>query len=204
MKIVLSLFLSLVGLFLNAQKIQIGIMGGINTTIQDVTSTQKVVGSDSKLGYNALLFGRGFLGGMFIQPEIGYFNNRASLLLDKNTPSIEATVNLGQFYSGLMLGYKIGTIRVQAGPLFYRDVNQSIENKSPFDVNISSYNDPQNKWGGQVGIGLNIAKRWQIDARYQQLLNTSNFQSTIDNVSETIHSKQSNLSLFLGYTIIRN
>lgn len=201
MKWIISCVLCIAIQNVDAQKVQAGLMLGINTTFQNFSSTKLSFETESKLGYNLIAFGRVNVANVLIQPEIGYYNNRASFVFDPSGSNIDATIGIGQFYSSMMLGYKLGTIRVLLGPMFYRELSQS-ENKTVIEnLSIESVNNGQNKWGAQVGLGLNIGRHWQVDARFQKMLNSFNFKAIVDSESEVMNGTQSNLSFFLGYSL---
>jgi hypothetical protein len=110
---------------------------------------------------------------------------------------------VGYVAFSVMLGLKLGTLRIQAGPFMHRDViflqNESIKDQ----INIEK-DGVQNLFGVQAGIGVNIAKRWNIDFRYLKYFSPTNY--VFKESSGEIKLREDSPSaraIHLGYAILK-
>ena len=187
--IVLSVFI----MFPAFSQVKFGLKAGLSTTnlkmedVKTLTSgeTQYVVNAikEAKYGYHAGAFVRFSMLGFYVQPEL-LFASRTDVytVADAENPTVE-TLKKQQFNQldlPIMLGMKLGPIRLNAGPSARLLIN------SPKDL----IEDPDFKtrynnltFGYQAGIGVDIIKRLTIDLRYEGSL--QKYQTQIENVAGT-------------------
>jgi outer membrane protein W len=100
-----------------------------------------------------------------------------------------------------MMGYKIGTLRIQAGPYAFKQLNEAVQkDQGAFDLTLNKDNL---NWGLQAGLGLNIAKRWQLDVRYMRSMQKLNYKAVVDNKSEFFDGNMNTLYLSFGFSLIK-
>ncbi len=188
--IVLSVFL----VFPVFSQVKFGLKAGVSTTnvkmedVKTLTSgeTQYLVDAirGANYGFHAGAFVRFNLFGFYIQPEL-LFASRTDeyTVADAENPTSE-TLKKQQFNQldlPVMLGAKLGPVRLNAGPSARLLIN------SPKDL----INDPDFKamyndltFGYQAGIGVDIVKRITLDLRYEGSL--QKYQTKIDAGGEKI------------------
>lgn len=187
--IILSVFI----MFPVFSQVKFGLKAGVSTTnlkmedVKTLTSgeTQYVVNAikEAKYGFHGGAFVRFSMLGFYVQPEL-LFASRTDVytVADAENPTAE-TVKKQQFNQldlPIMLGMKLGPIRLNGGPSARLLIN------SPKDL----IDDPDFKtmhnsitFGYQAGIGVDIIKRLTIDLRYEGSL--QKYQTQIENVAGT-------------------
>jgi len=187
--IVLSAFI----MFPAFSQVKLGLKAGLSTTnlkmedVKTLTSgeTQYVVDAikEAKYGFHGGAFVR-FSGlGFYVQPEL-LFASRTDeyTVADVDNPASEIIKKqqFNQLDLPIMLGLKVGPVRLNAGPSARLLIN------SPKDL----IEDPDFKtrynnltFGYQAGIGVDIIKRLTIDLRYEGSL--QKYQTQIENVAGT-------------------
>lgn len=181
-----------------------GVMLGANTSVSSFKISDPLKTSDSKLGYSFNGFLRVKILSFVIQPEFGYTMNRAGFTITDKSANIETTLNQGELYSSALIGYKLGNLRFMGGPMAYSSASESIRSVPTSDLKLAteSYSAGM-KYGGQIGIGLDVTKHFTIDARFQKILTQSNFISTVNNVVKNFDGSMGAVSLSLGYSFIK-
>ncbi len=204
-KVIVLLFVLVSSETLEAgNNIGLGIMIGANSAVNQFEVKAPIQSFDSKLGYNANAFLRLKFAGFIIQPEVGYFYNRASFILSEGAKNIDVTLNLGEVYASTVFGFKIGTLRFMGGPLAYTNSSENFSNLTTTEASVTSLiTNPAIKWGGQLGLGLDISKKWCIDARFQKLLTSNSYRSTTPSLSDNFNGTLGSLSLSIGYSFIK-
>lgn len=170
-------------------QVKFGIKGGVGTTnlkmedIKTLTSGETQYTVDAIRGANYGFHIGGFvrLGmmGVYLQPEL-LFSSRTDeyTVADASSPASEIIKKqkFNQLEIPLMLGAKLGPVRINAGPAARLLIN------SPKDL----IDDPDFKsmynnltFGYQAGIGADIIKRITIDLRYEGSL--QKYQTKIEN-----------------------
>ena len=172
-------------------QVKFGLKAGLSTTnikmadLKTLTSgeTQYVVDAikGANYGFHGGAFVRFTMLGLYVQPEL-LFASRTDeyTVADVANPTVE-TIKKQQFNQldlPIMLGLKVGPLRLNAGPSARLLIN------SPKDL----INDPDFKsmyngltFGYQAGIGVDIIKRLTIDLRYEGSL--QKYQTQIQNVA---------------------
>jgi opacity protein-like surface antigen len=187
--IVLSAFI----MFPAFSQVKLGLKAGLSTTnlkmedVKTLTSgeTQYVVDAikEAKYGFHGGAFVRFSMLGFYVQPEL-LFASRTDeyTVADVDNPASEIIKKqqFNQLDLPIMLGMKLGPIRLNAGPSARLLIN------SPKDL----IEDPDFKtrynnltFGYQAGIGVDIIKRLTIDLRYEGSL--QKYQTQIENVAGT-------------------
>lgn len=178
--IILTLIVPL-SLVSNAQ-LKFGLKGGVTSTsikvddvIEGTTSEDGfdklvVKGKDSKVGIQGGVFARLTIFKLYVQPELLFTSTGGEVEVTKIVDGEEKIYNGEQKFRQLdfpiMLGYKAGPFRLQAGPVGTimlssdpaLDMVDDIEAEEEFNGAT---------WGYQVGIGFDILKKVTIDVKYE-------------------------------------
>lgn len=188
----------------NAGVFGAGLMLGANTAMSNFSISDPLKTSDAKLGYNFNGFLRVKILSFLIQPEFGYTQNRSGFTITEKSKSIETTLNQGEIYSSVLFGYKLGNLRFMGGPITYSSASESINSIPTSDLKLSTVSNSESlKFGGQIGIGLDVSKHFTIDARFQKIMTKSNFISTVESISKPFDGNMGALSLSIGYSFIK-
>ena len=194
----------------NAQ-IKFGIKAGITSTsikaddvfsIDDVTDVEKLAikGKNSKVGIQGGIFTRITILKLYIQPELLFTSTGGEIEVteflesgDKVTKLKEQKFN--QIDIPIMLGYKIGPARLQAGPIASIVLSSSSALKD-----YNNYEEEFNgaTWGYQVGVGLDIFKKVTIDVKYEGNLSKLGDGVKIGGETRSFDSRNSQLVASLG------
>jgi hypothetical protein len=189
---------------MNAVGFGAGIMFGANTAASSFKISTPLKTSDSKLGYNFNGFVRVKILSFLIQPEFGYTLNRSGFTIIENSKTIETTLSNGELYSSVLLGYKLGSLRFMCGPMAYSTLSESTNSVPLSNLQLTTAStSPGVKFGGQVGLGLDVSKHFTIDARYQRMLTNSSYLSTVENVVKGFDGNLGAISLSIGYSIFK-
>ena len=189
---------------LEAKDFRIGLMAGANSAINSYDLQGAIKGFDSKLGYNINAFARISIGGIVFQPEIGYYNNRVGFRIQENTITSEVNYSLGKAYGSALAGLKLGNIRMMFGPIVYTDAVENFQAFSGSTASIhSAITSPQFQWGGQAGLGLDISKKWSIDARFHKVFTKSQYEAITTTTTSPIEGSLGTVSLSIGYAIFK-
>lgn len=154
-----------------AQWFSLGLKGGLNTQINgqdDIT----IGGGDTSfiLGLDGRKFGTQFGGYMrfgnkiFIQPEVLFNSNKTNYKIGESSVG-EVIKNEKYQYLDfpLLVGAKLGPLRLQAGPVGHYFLNSTSE-LSDFDGYEARFK--QMTWGWQGGLNIGF-KRISLDFRYE-------------------------------------
>jgi hypothetical protein len=143
--------------------------GGQSTSFPDysVSSGAATIDAlaDATWGFHAGLFARISLLGFYIQPEAVFATNTFEYNV-KETASDPGSIvdqKFNRLQIPILIGFKLGPLRLNAGP------GASIQLGSPDDL----LDDPNFSemykgavWGYQAGVGLDLLKKFTLDARY--------------------------------------
>jgi len=143
--------------------------GGQSTSFPDYTlgSGAATVDAlaDATWGFHAGLFTRITILGFYVQPELIFATNTFEYNVKEvaTDPGIIVPQKFNRLQIPVLLGFKLGPLRLNAGPA------ASIQMGSPKDL----INDPNFEemykgatWGYQAGVGLDLLKKFTLDARY--------------------------------------
>jgi hypothetical protein len=202
-----KLFIILIAAFVALpafSQFNVGVKAGLSTTsitmddIKSVTSStasytvQKLEGA--KYGFHGGLFARLKVWMIYVQPEL-LFSTRTNAYTVTNvntTVAKDVTQNLSKLDIPVMVGLKIGPLRVNAGP------SGSLLIGKPKDL----IDDPNLKSmyanmtvGYQAGVGLDIFKKLTFDVRYEGSL--KKYQTQIENMTGTTFNLDDRPNAFL-------
>ena len=173
-------------------QVNFGLKAGVSTTnvkmedVKTLTSgeTSYLVNAikAANYGFHAGAFVRFSIMGFYIQPEL-LFASRTDeyTVADAETPT-EETIKKQQFNRldlPIMLGAKLGPVRLNAGPAARLLINSPKDLVTGTDELKAMYNDLT--FGYQAGIGVDIVKRITLDLRYEGSL--QKYQTKIVNAA---------------------
>jgi hypothetical protein len=190
MKKLLFLFVFFMSVFAattNAQSFKYGIRGGISTPDikpSDVDSLRfkrgldslKLKVSDANYGLHFGVWARLKLANFYLQPEVVFNSSKVQYKLGKLGSTIDSVRS--QTFQNIdipvMLGTKVGSFRVNAGPVAHISIGGSSDlTSSGFTETVKS-----STWGYQLGIGFDAGKVG-IDIRYEGNLDKFGNELTI-------------------------
>jgi len=176
-------------------QIKFGIKAGVSTTSMSMATLKTITtGTTSytvkaltaaKYGYHGGAFVRLSLLGIYLQPEL-LLSTRTNeyTVKDITNPAVPLSAIVKQSFTKLdvpvMVGLKVGPIRLNAGP------SASLLINSPKAlINSSEYKSMYSRMtiGYQAGVGLDILKLLTIDLRYEGSL--KKYQNQIQNLVGT-------------------
>ena len=176
-------------------QLKFGIKAGVSTTslsmetLKTVTSgttsyTVKAL-NEAKYGFHGGAFVRLTLLGIYLQPEL-LLSTRTNeyTVKDITNPAVPVSSIVKQTFTKLdipvMVGLKLGPIRLNAGPVASLLINSPIAL-----INNSEYKSMYSRMtiGYQAGVGLDILKLLTIDLRYEGSL--KKYQNQIQNLVGT-------------------
>lgn len=170
-------------------QVKFGLKAGLSTTnlkmadLKTLTSgeTQYVVDAikGANYGFHGGAFVRFSMLGLYVQPELLFASRTVEYeVTELDNPTVIVKQQFNQLDLPIMLGLKIGPLRLNAGPSARLLIN------SPKDL----IDDPDFKsmynsltFGYQAGIGIDIIKRLTFDLRYEGSL--QKYQTQIQNLA---------------------
>jgi hypothetical protein len=186
-------------------QLKFGLKAGVSTTslsmltLKTVTSGTTTYTVDAltaaKYGFHGGLFMRLTLLGIFVQPEL-LFSTRSNEYTVKNvtaaTPAQVIKQNFNKLDIPVMVGFKLGPLRLNAGPAASLLINTPKE--------LISNPDFKNMYsrmtiGYQAGVGLDILKTLTFDIRYEGSL--KKYQNQIQNLAGTNFNLDDRANAFL-------
>lgn len=190
-KIIVLIFACVTAVSVSGQ-INFGVKAGVSTTNLSMPSIATITSGSSSYTINALTTARyGFHGGIFfrftllgiyLQPEF-LFTTRTNEYTVQNIQATSSTIvkqNFNKLDIPVMLGVKLGPLRLNAGP------SGSLLINSPKDLIANpDYKNRYNRMtiGYQAGVGLDILKFLTLDVRYEGSL--KKYQNQIQNITGT-------------------
>jgi Outer membrane protein beta-barrel domain len=201
----ISLFICILlfNISLKAIDFKLGLMGGANSSLNQLYTYDVISKTDPKLGYNANLFGRLKFSSYIIQPEFGYMMNRVGFSVLENGSIKESNFELGQMYTAILMGIKFSKIRFSVGPMLAFTSNQSFDALTSKETVIKQINEDRANLGAMADIGIDISKRWSVDLRASRTFTQSEFNTVIQNKSFNFSGNTGMISIMLGYTILK-
>ncbi|MGD0756563.1 MAG: porin family protein [Bacteroidales bacterium] len=173
-------------------QIKFGLTAGVSTnslsmpTIKTITSGTTSFTVDAvtsaKYGFQGGAFVRVTLFGFYIEPEL-LFSTRTNEYTVTNVQSTLATAakqNFNKLEIPVMLGFKLGPLRLNAGPAGSLLIN------TPKDlISNPDYKNNYNRMtiGYQAGVGFDLFKLLTFDLRYEGSL--KKYQNQIENLTGT-------------------
>ncbi|MFO7938715.1 MAG: porin family protein [Bacteroidales bacterium] len=176
----LILFLLLLAPIMAMSQVKFGVKGGITSSSIKVNETidaaeaedfesLKVQGENAKIGFQGGVFSRITILNLYVQPELLFTSTSGEvevteLLADDSKISKIRDQEFKKLDIPIMVGYKFGPARVQAGPV----ASIIIDSKSALS-DYGNYKEEFNgaTWGYQVGVGLDILNKVTLDVKYE-------------------------------------
>ena len=196
----------------NAQ-IKFGVKAGITSTsikvdevfeIDDETDFNALVvkGTNSKIGFQGGVFSRITIAKLYVQPELLFTSTSGevevtSLLDGAEVKSEIREQKFRQIDFPIMVGYKAGPLRLQAGPVGTIMLSTDPSLDGFMDMH---YEEEFNgaTWGYQVGVGLDI-KKITIDVKYEGSLSKLGDGVKIGGETRDFDSRNSQFVVNLGF-----
>jgi hypothetical protein len=183
-------------------QIKFGIKAGAETTtvptyeVGNGSATIEAL-KDASWGYHAGLFMRVKLGPVYLQPEAVFASTSFDYNVKTSTASDLKSQTFNRLSIPLLVGFKLGPIRLNAGP------GASIMIGTP----TALINDPNFEnmykgavWGYQAGLGIDLLKKLTLDVRYAGSLGEVFGDAvTIGGQSFKLDYGQSSLLLSVGW-----
>ncbi len=197
----------------NAQ-IKFGIKGGITTTsikaddvinVSDQSEFDELVvkGKDAKVGFQGGVMARVTIMKLYVQPELLFTSTSGEVEVTSLNGGAEVLSEVReqkfrQLDIPIMVGYKMGPLRLQGGP-----VGTIVLSSDPA---LDMFDDVEVKeefngatWGYQVGLGLDLGEKITIDAKYEGNLSKLADGVNIGNTSYGFDSRNSQFVVSLGF-----
>jgi opacity protein-like surface antigen len=188
-------------------QIKFGLKAGVSTTSLSMPSIKTVTNGSStytvdaltnaKYGFNGGAFVRITLFGIYLEPEL-LFSTRTNEYTVKDVTNQSSPVsyiakqNFNRLDIPIMLGFKLGPIRVNAGPAGSLLINspKDIITNPDFKNNFSRLT-----FGYQAGVGFDLFKLLTFDLRYEGSL--KKYQNQIQNLTGTRYNLDDRPNAFL-------
>jgi len=198
-------------------QLQFGVKGGIvsasSTLDKNLTQEQlmeanveydelKMKAQDAKVGFQAGLFGRLSIAALYVQPELMFTSTSSRVKVNEvysnGIDSTYSTIKNQEFKRidiPIMVGWKFGPARLQAGPVGTIMLDQ----KSALEA-AGDYKEEFNgaAWGYQVGVGLDLLNTLTIDAKYEGSLSKLGESVTIGNADYSIDNRPNQFIVTVG------
>jgi hypothetical protein len=183
-----------------------GIKAGVSTNSISMNKAVQLTGqtanysvmalTNANYGFHGGLFFRLTIMGLFIQPELLFATSENKYTVKNLNTSVatEVSQKLNNLIIPVMVGLKLGPIRVYGGPAgsisitdpgsLIKDQNQNLQ---------TMYN--KMSIGYQAGLGMDVIKRLTVDIRYEGSL--QKYQTQIQNAAKTKVSLDNRPNAFL-------
>jgi opacity protein-like surface antigen len=204
MKRLLSILLVIMISLPAISQIKFGLKAGLSTNSISMDKAVSLTGQAGQYTIQALkgadygvhggLFMRLTLLGIYVQPEVLFATSEYmyNVTSPGSVTPIEVSQKLNKLSVPVMVGFKLGPLRLNAGPA------ASVSIGSPKAlVNDANLKDIYSKtsFGYQAGIGLDILKTLTFDVRYEGSL--KKYQNQIENLTGTTVSLDNRPNAFL-------
>jgi hypothetical protein len=199
-KLVFLVLIVLIGIPAFSQ-IKFGIKAGVSTNTLSMPSLKNINGaytvdalSQAEYGFHGGIFLRMTLLGIYLQPEL-LFSTRSNEYKITNLQSTASYISKQQFNKmdiPVLLGFKLGPIRLNAGPVGTLLLN------SPKDlITDNNYKSMYSRMtiGYQAGLGFDLLKTLTFDIRYEG--NLKKYQNQIENLTGTKFNLDDRVNAFL-------
>jgi len=186
-KVIVILFATLIAIPAFSQ-LKFGLKAGASTTSLTMSSLKTLTSgstsytvdavTNAKYGFHAGAFMRLTLFGVFVQPELLFTtrSNDYTVKSSQATASYIVSQKFNQLSVPVMVGFKLGPLRLDAGPA------ASLLLNTPKDlIDNPDYKSMYSKMtiGYQAGVGIDILKTLTVDLRYEGSL--KKYQNQIQN-----------------------
>jgi len=180
-----------------AAQAQFGIKAGANTASFKIESANQAVSEakDATWGFHAGVFYRIKIAVLYLQPEAYFCSTGGSFSYDGGIdPPTTETVDLNRIDIPILIGVKLGPIRINAGPVGMLNISENYSLEG-MEADIKGMT-----WGYQAGLGIGLFGKLTLDARYEgPISEVANTVTLPDIVGELDPStKQSQFLLSVG------
>lgn len=197
--------------FADAQMFKIGLKAGLgysNLKFEDLTGIESggdvysLATGNGVAAYHVGIQTRIKIAMFFVQPEL-YFNDGGGTvdLVDSNGPSELLNIDLKRMDLPIMLGVKLGPVRIGAGPVgSYVLQDQSIDIEFVNDPNENAYTifTKGMTWGFQAGLGVDVSKI-SLDVRYEGSLSALGESFTVGGEEFNLDARPNQWIFSLGF-----
>ena len=186
-------------------QVKFGLRAGFAAGLQDVNEVQ--LGNGDTLGLTDIKGGIHFgvvsqiqISKFFIQPEVLFNSNTANYTLSSDKDENGVRNILKERYNNIdvpvMMGYKTGSLRLQAGPVGHVHVSNTSDllNRDGFMDAFKSMT-----YGYQAGIGLDIWKL-MVDIKYEGNFTDFDEHIQFDNMNVELSDAPKRWVFTVGYT----
>lgn len=175
--------------------IKFGLKAGLQTQSMNLShsTTLSSLSADGNLGFQLGAMSRISLGPIYIQPELVYNYSPYTLTSDAGTCKLVDN----NLEVPVLLGWKILFLRVMAGPTFnLMDQTKVRSGNMPqgFDADLDKY-----ALGYQVGLGIELLKRLNIDVRYDGQFSRATQNIVVNNIMEEFKTSVNTFQLNVGW-----
>ena len=173
-------------------QLNFGLKAGVSTTSLSMPTIKTIASgntsftvdalSSAKYGFNGGVFVRITLFSFYIQPEV-LFSTRTNEYTVTNVQTTVATIekqNFNKLDIPVMIGFKFGPLRLNAGPS-----GSLLINSPKAIISDPDFKNNYNKMtiGYQAGLGFDLFNRLTFDLRYEGSL--KKYQNQIQNLAGT-------------------
>ncbi|MFK7775742.1 MAG: outer membrane beta-barrel protein [Saprospiraceae bacterium] len=204
MKKILIFAIVLCSSYVTIAQVKFGIRGGITSTDfnpkelivlnQNDVEQLKISVDEASYGYHFGLFAQFRKDRWFIQPEVLFNSNKISYNVDDNILSTVKNEKFNFVDIPINVAYKVGPLRIQAGPVGHFFVNSKSELKT-----LEGYkeNFADMAWGVQYGLGLDIWKT-VLDFKWERNFKNYGDHVVFDDTSYNFDSSPNRFIVSLG------
>lgn len=144
---------------------QFGIKAGINTSSFKIESADAAIteAKDATWGFHAGIFYRLKIAMLYLQPEAYFSSTGGSFTYTSplgDPPSLE-TIDLKRIDIPLLIGAKLGPIRLNVGPVGMLKISEEYSLEG-MEADLKGMT-----WGWQGGLGFDLLGKITVDARYE-------------------------------------
>ena len=199
-KVFFVIAISMIFSISNAQLLKFGIKAGANSTSFDfdkVESPDAILtqASDATWGFHAGVFLRIKIAMLYLQPEAYFTSMGGKYNYQESASAAEElkTFDMNGLDIPLLLGFKLGPIRINAGPSGHLVLSHSTDlDGLSTDINGMT-------WGYQAGLGIDLFKKLTLDARYEGNLSSLGESVTIGGTDFNTDMRTSQFLISLGF-----
>ena len=181
-RLIIILALLLPVTFIANAQLKFGVKGGITSTsikVDDVIQIDNqdefdqlvVKGKNAKVGFQGGVFARLTIVKLYIQPELLFTSTSGEIEVSAIGGTQDGITKIReqkfrQIDFPIMVGYKAGPLRLQAGPVGTIMLSSDPALDMFEDISVKEeFNGAT--WGYQVGIGFDLFKKVTIDVKYE-------------------------------------
>jgi hypothetical protein len=192
-------------------QLQFGIKGGIvsastslDRNIDDLPTSVtyqelELKAQDAKVGFQAGFFARVSLAALYIQPELMFTSTSSRVKVSQiDGDNIDSRIEDQEFKKidiPIMVGWKFGPARLQAGPVGSIMLDQKSAMEAAYDYK-EEFNGAS--WGYQIGVGLDLLNTLTLDAKYEGSLSKLGESVTIGGEDYNIDNRPNQFIVTVG------